>query len=370
MRLTSLSLRNFRNLAAQRLEFPGEGVAIIGPNAQGKTNLLEAIYYLETLRSFRGAPDAQLVQFGCEHFRVAAELEGVPEGAATEVAAAFDKVQKRKRVQIDGVASNRLSDGLGQLAAVVFSPADVELINGGPAERRRHLDVLLSLNHPGYLAAAQQYRHALAQRNAALRNSAPWDVVEVWDQALTRAGAKLVCAREAWVDQWSGRFSELYTAVSGGEGAAMAYRPNVSREDGETWSEAFARQLTAGQERDTRMGNTGTGPHRDELRFMLLGESRSPTVRDFGSGGQRRTAALALRLVEAETIQASRGHDPIVLLDDVFAELDAARSERVQDLLDSRWTGQVILTAPKDADVTLRGGALVRWSIEQGVIQS
>lgn len=343
---------------------------IIGPNAQGKTNLLEAIYYLETLRSFRGAPDAQLVQFGADHFRVAAELDGVPSGAPTQVAAAFEKVQKRKRVHLDESAVERLGDGLGNLAAVVFSPADVTLINGGPTERRRHLDVLLSLNHPGYLAAAQRYRQALAQRNAALRAGAPWEAVSAWHGALVGSGAELIEARDGWVAGWSERFSELYTAVSGGESAAMAYRPQVQRQEGESWPDAFTRQLSEGEDRDRRMGNTGTGPHRDELRFTLVVDGSAPTVRDFGSGGQRRTAALALRLVEAETIRACRGRNPIVLLDDVFAELDADRSERIQELLDREWVGQVVLTAPKEADVRIRQGALARWSIEQGVIRA
>ena len=325
---------------------------------------------METLRSFRGAPDAQLIQFGADHFRVAAELEGVPSGAPTQVAAAFQKPQKRKRVSLDGSPVERLGDGLGQLAAVVFSPADVTLINGGPTERRRHLDVLLSLNRPGYLVAAQRYRQALAQRNAALRSGAPWDAVSAWDSALVESGTELAASRDAWVSRWSARFTELYTAVSGGESAGMAYRPRIQREEGESWADAFVRQLAAGEERDRRMGNTGTGPHRDELRFTLFTEGSAPTVRDFGSGGQRRTAALALRLVEAETIRACRGRDPIVLLDDVFAELDTARSERIQALLDRDWVGQVILTAPKEADVQLRQGALTRWSIEQGVIRA
>lgn len=370
MRLQSLSLQNFRNLAAQRLEIPPEGVAIIGPNAQGKTNLLEAIYYLETLRSFRGAPDQQLVQFGTDHFRVAAELADVEPPHASEVAAAFDKAQKRKRVHLDGVAVDRVGDGLGHLAAVVFAPADVELINAGPVERRRHLDVLLSLNHPGYLGSAQRFRHALAQRNAALRGGASNGVVDAWNLPLVQHGAELIEARDAWVTRWSERFSALYVLISGGERASMAYRPQVGRASGEPWEEAFHRQMLAAHERDRRMGNTGTGPHRDDLRFALETDGGNAAVRDFGSGGQRRTAALALRLVEAETIRAARGRDPVVLLDDVFAELDGARSERVLELLDRDWTGQVILTAPKESDVRLRQGSLPRWSVDRGVIRA
>lgn len=370
MRLSALSLRNFRNLAAQRLEFPPDGVAVIGPNAQGKSNLLEAIYYLETLRSFRGAQDAQLVRFGEDHFRIAATLSGEDGGDSMELAAAFERQQKRKKVTVDGTVVERLSDGLGHLAAVMFSPADAALVSGGPVERRRHVDMVLSLNQPGYLAAAQRFRQALAQRNAALRAGAGAPAVRAWEPPLLDAGAAVMGMRADWVDRWADRFAELYTAVSGGERARLRYEPQVTREDGEPWAEAYARALAAVQERDRRLGNTGAGPHRDDLDMTLEREAGGTSLRDFGSGGQRRTAALALRLVEAETIRASRGQPPMVLLDDVFAELDEARSERVMTLFDEAWVGQVILTAPKESDVRVRAHALTRWSIAQGVISA
>ena len=153
MRLNGLAIRHFRNLGSQDLELPSEGVALIGDNAQGKSNFLEAIYYLETSRSFRGARDEQLVAFHEGVFRVAGTLQERDTGRSMKVAAAFEKKGKRKKVSVDGAEPDRMGDVLGRLAAVIFSPADVELVSGGPRERRRFLDIVLSLSEPGYLTA-------------------------------------------------------------------------------------------------------------------------------------------------------------------------------------------------------------------------
>ena len=179
MRLSRLALRHFRNLANQELELPAEGVALIGDNAQGKSNFLEAIYYLETFRSFRGARDEQLVGFGEDVFRVVGTgtCEGSGEGVDVEVAAAFERRGKKKKVTVDGREAERLGAALGKLSAVIFSPADVELVSGGPKERRKFLDIVLSLNEPGYLGALQDYRKVLERRNmqAALRRVVPFE---------------------------------------------------------------------------------------------------------------------------------------------------------------------------------------------------
>src|SRR5690606_19519518 len=149
MHLSSLRLTNFRNFQEQRLSIPADGVAIVGDNGQGKTNLLEAIYYLEIFRSFRGAPDEQLVRFGEEVFRVEGRVEG--DGDSRTVAAAFDRRQRRKKVTVDGVEATRLGDALGRVGVVIFSPSDVALVAGSPSVRRRFLDILLSLAKPRYL---------------------------------------------------------------------------------------------------------------------------------------------------------------------------------------------------------------------------
>lgn len=383
MRLSRLVLRHFRNLESRELELPPEGVALVGDNAQGKSNLLEAIYYLETLRSFRGARDDQMVAFGEDVFRIVGttESEERDEGRAVEIAAAFQRRGRRKKVSVDGVEAERLSDALGTLCAVIFSPADVELVSGGPSERRRFLDIMLSLNEGGYVRALTAYKKILQRRNASLKAGEPASTVAAWEPGLVRAGAEVMLGRERWVEEKREAFGDYYERVSGGERGGMTYRPDVDlsrlgpsaadplgRERLEQIEAAFREALRSSCERERRRGVTVVGPQRDDVRLAL--DDDGLDLRDFGSGGQRRTAALALRLVEAMTIRDRRSRRPLVLLDDVFAELDAGRSERTLDLMESEEIGQVVLTAPKDADVRIRRDALPRWRISGGVIEA
>ncbi|NJD17687.1 MAG: DNA replication and repair protein RecF, partial [Gemmatimonadetes bacterium] len=348
--------------------------AIVGHNAQGKSNLLEAIYYLETFRSFRGARDEQLLAFGEGVFRVVGTLDPEGEdGRPLQVAAAFERKARRKKVTVDGVEPERVGDALGRLAAVVFSPADVELVSGGPGERRRYLDIVLSLSDPGYLHALQDFRRVLQRRNASLKDGLPGAVVMAWDQGLVRAGAAVTKARRDWVEQRCGAFREYYAAVSGGLGASMAYRPGIPLEGAvsvEDMAEAYRGALAASAERERRMGVTVAGPHRDEMVLRLEDEGDDLDLREYGSGGQRRTAALALRLVEARTIREVRSQEPLILLDDVFAELDEQRGERILELMEREETGQVLLTAPKESDIRIRRDRLPRWRIEGGRVRA
>ncbi len=373
VRLSALALRHFRNLRSQELELPAEGVALIGDNAQGKSNFLEAIYYLETLRSFRGVRDEQMVAFDADVFRVVGTTESGDERRRVEVAAAFQKKGKRKKVSIDGTEPERMADALGHLSAVIFSPADVELVSGGPSERRRFLDIVLSLNEPGYLGALQDYRKILLRRNAALKGGEAPSVVSAWNHGLIRSGAEIMQTRRAWVEHRHAAFADYYHRVSGRDGARMTYRPSVPLVDASSVQdvrEAFAEALGRSAEQERRMGVTVVGPHRDDVRLRLEDEREGLDLRDYGSGGQRRTAALALRLVEAATIRDRRTHRPLILLDDVFAELDGGRSERILELIETEETGQVVLTAPKEADVRVRRDALPRWRIRGGEIST
>ena len=380
MILRELELRHFRNLGIQELRFPPEGVAVIGDNAQGKTNLLEAIYYLESFRSFRGAGDSELTEFAEDVFYLKGYVDG--DRPAT-VSAGFDRKRKKKKVSVDGSDAVRISAALGRLGAVVFSPADVDLVSGGPGLRRRFLDIVLSLNRKGYVESLTAYRKAVAQRNAALKSDLAPLAVRAWDEALIDSGATVTCLRHEWAAAWSDPFTAYCAAISGNDPVGMAYRPDLgapgdcpASEDGAFGTEEgavrdrFRARLDGSWETDMRRRATTPGPHRDELLLTIASDGRSLPARTYGSGGQRRTAALALRLTEAATIRRNRGAEPILLLDDAFAELDEVRSGRIMELLREEGTGQVILTAPRESDVQLRGPSLPRWRIRAGVIEA
>jgi DNA replication and repair protein RecF len=394
--LRRIVLRGFRNLEDGELELPAEGVALVGPNAQGKSNFLEAVHYLELFRSFRGTRDTRLIRFGEDFFRLEGFLEpGPPDPAAPgaeadapspplSVAAAVQRAGSEKRVTVGGQAPDRIGDALGHVGSVLFTPDDVRLVSDGPQERRRFLDIVLSVNAPGYLPAIQRYRQVLAQRNAALRDRAPVAAVQAWDALLARSGGEVMAHRSRWIEAGSGTFAAVVREVSGGEEGRIRYAPGVPDApsssspgaDADTWSEALARALAAGLDEDRRRGTTRAGPHRDEFRMGVepSGGTSAPggerDLREYGSGGQKRTAALALRILEGETILRRRGRPPLLLLDDVFAELDRERSERVMGLLERTAAGQVILTAPKDADVRFRKDRLPRWRILAGRIDA
>jgi DNA replication and repair protein RecF len=403
-RILRLTLTGYRNLRDVMLEIPAEGMALIGRNAQGKSNLLEAVYYLETLRSFRNARDEQLVRFGDDHFRIAAELVGNPGDSSTTraapppltIATAFRSSTKEKRITIDGEIVPRLGNAIGQVGAVLFAPDDLRLVSGPPAERRRFLDILLSLNHPGYLESLQRFRQALHRRNATLRKGGTPPEVAAWDEILLTSGAEVTVARTLWVRSHTPAFRDYTLEISGTETMRMRYDANIpgvsstevpertvpvssgeagaasGGKNGGASTEALAslsrEALGRMRDQERRLRTTLVGPHRDDLSLIFRGEEGERDLREFGSGGQRRTAALALRLLEATTIKGNRGKEPILLLDDIFAELDEDRSRRILRLLDSLVAGQVILTAPKESDIRFREATLPRWSIENGAI--
>lgn len=373
MYLSDLRVRHFRNLGVQHLDLPPEGAAIVGENAQGKTNLLEAVYYLETFRSFRGTRDDRLVAFDEDVFRVVGALKPEGGGKEVEVAAAFQRRGRRKKVTVDGEEPRRLGEALGRLAAVVFSPADVGMVSEGPGGRRRFLDIVLSLNVPGYLEALQTFRRILGQRNAALKGAGAGGPVRAWDAGLAEAGARVMVERRMWVEEWEDGFSDYFRTIAGEEEGRMRYEPDLDLEgtsSPEEVQEAYRAALAETREREMRLGSTVVGPQRDELRLTVEEDGKELDLREYGSGGQRRTGALALRLVEAATIRQARGQEPIVLMDDVFAELDPERSRRVLDLMEREETGQVLVTVPKESDIRLRRESLPRWRIREGRVEA
>jgi DNA replication and repair protein RecF len=354
-------LRDFRNLASTDIVLPADGLVLIGENGHGKTNFLEGIYYLQILRSFRGARDVDLVRFGAPGFHIAAALGGVP---ARQVAVGFERQSKRKKATVDGAEPLRLADAIGAFPAVIFSPSDAELVAGAPSVRRRFLDVMLSLTSRVYLAALQRYRAALARRNAALRepsSAGAEAAIGVWEPALAEAGAILWRARRAWVHAHATPFSALSAAIGEKGASALRYVTPLDCDDAEVEQrllEALARRRTL----DVRRGMTHAGPHRDDLELTLDGRD----LRTFGSAGQQRTAAISLRLLEASTLRAASGAEPIVLLDDPFAELDHRRTARILELLQDEGRGQTILAVPRATDIPADLTRLERWRVQDG----
>jgi DNA replication and repair protein RecF len=361
--LRSISLHDFRNLASTDVALPAEGLALVGDNGHGKTNFLEAIYYLQILRSFRGARDIDVVRFGALGFHLSATLGGV---AARHVAVGFDRQSKRKKAVVDGAEPVRLADAIGAFPAVIFSPQDAELVAGGPSERRRFLDVMLSLTSRPYLTALQRYRAALARRNAALRETAvsgAIEPVEVWEPALAEAGAVLWRTRRAWVRHNAASFGAICALIGEQGRSALRYLTPLDCDDADIERhllEALARRRSL----DVQRGMTHTGPHRDDLALTL--DERE--LRTFGSAGQQRTAAIALRLLESSTLRAAADSEPVVLLDDPFAELDHRRTARILELLQAEGRGQTILAVPRPTDIPADLTRLERWRVMDGQI--
>lgn len=365
-RLERLAVRDFRNLSHVELEPPPEGFVVIGENGQGKTNLLESIYYLQILRSARGARDQDVVRFGAEGFHIAATVET---NGRHDIGVGFERAGKRKRVRIDGSIPERMSRALGALPAVMFSPTDVDLIIGPPNSRRRLLDIVLALTTHGYLDALQRYRAALARRNAALREAArsgrqSTSSVAVWEPSLAQYGAVIWRERRAWVSQVEDDLERLCNEIGETGRVRISYASSLPVADDPVAQ--LAASLEAKRPHDLARGLTHAGPHRDDLNMTLDGRD----LRTFGSAGQQRTAAIALRMLEAATFRERMGRAPVFLLDDPFAELDARRSSRILSLLERAGLGQTILAVPRETDIPTELTRLERLRVVSGTVTS
>ena len=316
MRLLELACDQFRCLSGLRFT-PGPGLNVIrGGNAQGKTSILEAVLYAATSKSHRTSVDSELVQRGAPLFRVAARVER----AAREVTVEIAWSHGAKRIKVNGVNQTRVSDLLGTVRVVIFAPEDADLVRGSASNRRLFIDMELSQLHTTYLHALQRYRHAMRQRNEILRHPKPDEaLLDPWDAQLAEHGAALVRERRRFIDQLAPLADRAYRQIAGGEAMHVAYRPDVKEDI------ALADALAAARKSDLRQGLTTRGPHRDDLEIVVDDKA----ARQFASQGQQKTAGLAVKLAELELMRERTGEYPILLLDDVFAELDADRSRRV-----------------------------------------
>ena len=359
MRLRSLRLLSFRAHAETDVSFtPGVNL-IYGPNGAGKTNLLEAIHYLCLSKSFLTSTDSHALRQGCPFF----EAEGAFEGEQRpHLAVRLVYVpEEGKRIFVNKAPLDRLSEIVGMLPVVVFSPEDAALTAGGPDERRRFLDNTLSQARPVYLDDLLKYRRALKQRNALLlhqrRSRVPADPasLQAWDEELITLGARIIERRRRFITEFDAFLAQAYASMEAvGERPSITYETAVVLEEGMTEAdiaEAFRQTLHRLARRERERGRTLAGPHRDELVFRL----NDFEVRPYASQGQHRTFGMALKLAKYFYLRDRLGETPLLLLDDVFGDLDPHRSDVFLRLLQSDTIGQSLVTAarrePFDATV-------------------
>lgn len=334
MQVERLKLNYFRNYESLRLS-PGRGLNVIfGENAQGKTNAVEAIFLCAFARSHRTPRDAELISAGMSGGYVGLDI-GTKAGSRSIEIKLRDG--ERKQMFVDRLQCERSGELMGVLNVVMFSPEDLELVKGGPAERRRFLDMELSQFRPAYYLALQRYNKALRERNALLRPEAVRErtgealrqELYVWDEQLITLGADIMRKRAEFIERLAAIAARLHREISSGrETLAIRYDPNV-RASGGSLEDAFADALYGGVAEDIRRGYTSYGPHRDDIEIALSGSA----VRTFGSQGQQRTAALSMKLSELELLREDRGEPPVLLLDDVLSELDELRQRALLEAM-------------------------------------
>lgn len=332
MIIKSLELDNFRNYGTLSINFDSGTNILYGDNAQGKTNILEAIYLSATTKSHKGSKDRDIIHFDAEEAHIRTYV--VKDGLENRVDMHLRK-NKSKGIAINGQKIKKAADLLGLLNVVFFSPEDLSIIKNGPSERRRFVDMELCQLDKFYLNDLNNYNKIVNQRNKLLKeisfNPGLKDTLFVWDSQLVSYGSKLIRRRKAFIAQLNEIIYEIHTKLSGGkEELHIVYEPDVLPED-------FEKKLEVSQERDVRLKQTSIGPHRDDFSFMV-GEI---DIRKFGSQGQQRTAALSLKLSEIELVKKITKDTPLLLLDDVLSELD---SNRQNYLLNSIGDIQTIIT--------------------------
>ncbi len=350
MRVTRLWLTDFRNYGSAELSpDPGGLTIIVGANGEGKTNLLEAIAYLATLSSFRSVPGDALIRQGCA--RAVVRAEGERDGRQVLVEAELNG-SGRDRVQVNRQPLRRARDLLGALRVSVFAPDDLVLVKGGPAERRRFLDEVLVALHPKHDALQRDLDRILRQRNTLLRQSggrlSPEVEVtlDVWDAQLAATGDALAATRQALVTSLEPEVAKAYDQVAHtAADVTMGYQ--------RSWTGPLADALVKSRNDDLRRGVSLVGPHRDELVLAIGGLP----VRTHASQGEQRSLALALRLGAHRLVSEQVGEAPVLLLDDVFSELDP---ERADALLTHLPPGQSLLTTAGFVPEGARAGRIVR----------
>lgn len=332
MIIKSIELADYRNYDSLTMQFDKGTNILFGDNAQGKTNILEAIFVAATTKSHRGSKDREIIQFDKEEAHIRTYLE--KDGVETRVDMHLRK-NKSKGIAIDGQKIKKAADLLGLCNVVFFSPEDLGIIKNGPSERRRFVDMELCQLDSLYLYNLNHYNKIINQRNKLLKdmymNPDLKETLSIWDMQLVSYGKKIIERRRLFAEQLNEIIYDIHKKLSGGkEEISVEYEPDVEIED-------FEKKLKFSQDRDMRAKMTSVGPHRDDFSFVV----GNVDIRKYGSQGQQRTAALSLKLSEIELVKKIAKDTPVLLLDDVLSELD---SNRQNYLLNSIGDIQTIIT--------------------------
>lgn len=332
MKINSLKIKNFRNYDLLNLDFDEATNIFYGDNAQGKTNILEAVYLSGTTKSHRGTKDRDMVQFGNDesHIETIVEKNGITYQIDMHL-----KKNSPKGIAINKIPIRKASELFGIVNLVFFSPEDLNIIKNGPGERRRFIDLELSQLDKVYLSNLANYNRIINQRNHLLKSAAYdkniYETLEIWELQLVQYGTKIIERRKQFIQEINEIISGIHQKLTGGrENIQLLYEPSNG-------NLSLSQALEKNRERDMRIKSTSVGPHRDDICFMV----GDLDIRKYGSQGQQRTAALSLKLSEIELVKQSINDTPVLLLDDVLSELDKHRQNY---LLDSIHDIQTLIT--------------------------
>ena len=325
MKIKSLKLKNFRNYDLLNLEFDEATNIFYGDNAQGKTNILEALYLTGTTKSHRGTKDRDMIQFGKDesHLETIVEKNGIDYQLDMHL-----KKNSPKGIAINKMPIRKASELFGIINMVFFSPEDLNIIKNGPAERRRFIDLELSQLDKVYLNDLSNYNKIVNQRNHLLKeiefNKSAFSTLDVWDMQLVHYGERILTRRKVFIEQVNEIVSKIHRKLTGNrEELILIYEPSIG-------NISFEQAIKKNKEKDLRLKSTSVGPHRDDICFMV----KDMDIRRFGSQGQQRTAALSLKLSEIELVKKTIKDNPVLLLDDVLSELDKHRQNYLLDSID------------------------------------
>ncbi|MCC8440869.1 MULTISPECIES: DNA replication/repair protein RecF [Leuconostoc] len=350
MELESLTLKNYRNYGDLTLEFSDGVNVFLGENAQGKTNLLESIYVLALARSHRTSSDKDLIQWSEKE----ATISGRVKRAISNTPLSLNFSNKGKKARVNHLEQSKLSQYIGQLNVILFAPEDLELVKGAPSVRRRFIDMEFGQMNPLYLYNTTQYKRILKERNAylkrlQLKQTTDTVFLDVLSEQLVNVGAQILLARESFLKKLEQAAQPIHAEISDQrETLHLVYNSSVNFEEKDDLAgvtAAFEAALLKQRAREIMMGSTLLGPHRDDLQFIV----NDNDVAVFGSQGQQRTTALAVKLAEIDLMQQETGEYPVLLLDDVLSELDANRQTHL--LLAIQDKVQTFITAPSLTDV-------------------